>query len=152
LKVPSIRALKELPQAPEANEAPAIGRSAAEQTPINARGACFAAGLLVALASVGVWGWNGYIWSQIETKDQETEILDESFTAIDNLGAGQLYDTWRHLRTTGIGEYSPPYHVLAQQASRAAATWALCGAVGLIAGAGLMAYGFSSGSAVRRKT
>ncbi len=152
LQVPSIRGLKALPPEKETEVSRQKPTKGAEYNGVNVLGAIFVIGAVLLAVGIGIAGWNGYVYSQIDTKDYDQELAAEDEKGIEGLNIMQLYSTWKYLEQAGIGEYHPPYHVVAREQS-AQAFRLLLGGVGLcLVALAMCTYSVLGGRSVRRST
>lgn len=152
LDVPTIRGLKALPPDKEAAAATfAKPAAATEFNGINLQGAMFVLGLLLTLAGLGLGGYNGWLYTQIDTKNYDDEVLAYIGGEIDKLSPSQLLETWKKLEEMGIGEYVPAGHIVARQASQNAFRLAIAGGAMVVAGLVCVLFSLAGGQ-TRRST
>jgi hypothetical protein len=153
LAVPTIRGLKALPPEKDFTDAPPLKSGPpTEYNGINLSGALFVVGLLLLLVGFGLGGFYGYLYSRIDTKNYDDEVLAYIGGEIDKMPPIEIYRTWKKLEEMGIGEYQEAPHLVAKQASTTAFRLMMTGVVLTIAGLGLIGYSVAGGSSVRRST
>lgn len=151
LQVPSIRGLRELPSADDPAAAKA---SPAAATPpvLNLSGVLFVVGLLVIFLGLGLAGWNGYVWSQIDTTNHEEAHLTFIQERLDEQPPAELLNIWKEVSAKGLGEHEKPFHVHMQKLSDNAWFYLQAGVLATVLGLAAAGYALFTGSAVRRRT
>lgn len=152
LAVPTIRGLKTLPIEAGSSAASVKPAAPSEINGINLQGAMFVLGLLLILAGLGLGGYNGWLYSQIDTKNYDEEVLAYIGGEIDKLSPSQMLETWHKLEEIGIGEYIPATHIVAQQASQSALRLAIAGGAMVLAGLVCVVLSVAAGGQTRRRT
>lgn len=131
LNIPTLRGLRELPLADEANTATSDWS--------DLRGALFVGGVLIVLLGASLGGYFTYAASKIDTVDESTKLEARSIAAIDKLGVDEIYSIWKDVKKVQLEEAETSPHVKAmrefQWKSRAAGVSfaaALLGLLGII--------------------
>jgi hypothetical protein len=139
LVVPTLAGIRQLQ--------PVVEKQEVQATWNPVRGLLFVVGTIAAIIGLGIGGYYGWHWQQIDVNayaDYESRWQESNLEEIDKMSPDDLYDTWKAVESRGHGEAGTALTVQAKAAKGSLQTFTIAGfsvaAVG-IALAGLSLLG-----------